>query len=68
MSDANNARVYATWCQRCVWLGHPILLTTYSLRAHPCDRCGRLSDCALVDATAEAVVVALRSEPGRQED
>lgn len=38
----------ASYCQACVFQTHPVMLSTYCLRSHPCDRCGRRADCALV--------------------
>ncbi len=39
---------YAAWCMPCCQAHHPDMLTGYSLRQLPCDRCGRMADLAMV--------------------
>ena len=42
---------YAAWCMHCCCANHPDMLTGYSLRHLPCDRCGRMTDLAMVKRT-----------------
>lgn len=44
----------ASFCQACVFATHPVMLSTYCLHAHPCDRCEQRADCALVIRPASA--------------
>lgn len=39
---------HASYCQHCVYATHPDMLTGYCLRDCRCDRCGRVSDLAMV--------------------
>jgi hypothetical protein len=44
-------------CQRCIWILHPLMLTTYCIPG-TCPRCGRLSDLAIVKPKEETVMEA----------
>jgi len=39
---------FKSWCMACCQTHHPIMLSTYCLRALRCDRCARVSDLAMV--------------------
>ncbi len=42
---------FPSYCQPCIFRTHPQMMTGYSLKDQKCDRCGRLSDLAMVDTT-----------------
>lgn len=42
---------YASYCQNCCWRTKPQMMTGYCLSGQKCDRCGRVSDLAMVDTS-----------------
>jgi hypothetical protein len=47
-TEPKPAQTTANYCQNCVWTVHPVMLTTYCLDSCQCERCGHVTDCAIV--------------------
>lgn len=53
MNQVVPKQIAYAWCQNCCWQAHPLMLTGYSLRQLPCDRCGWIADLAIVKPKSE---------------